>query len=123
MIFRQLDSNGDWTFGKGIANYAQNDGAIALNIRTSLLSWVGDCFFDLPAGIEWIRLLDTGQQNNLQIALQSLILKSYGVVSVESVSALFNINTRKLDVQYKVETIFSANFQSQVSILAGTVGV
>lgn len=122
MIFRQLDSNHDWTFGKGIANYAQNDQAIALDVQTSLLSWVGDCFFDLQFGIDWARLLDTGQQNNLQIALESLILKSYGVVSVTSVSANFNINTRGLGVNFDIDTIFSKSFQSQVSIIANTVG-
>lgn len=122
MIFRQLTSGGDWTFGKGKSNYAQNADAIALNIRTSLLSWVGDCFFNLPFGIDWTRLLDTGQQNNLQIALQTLILKSYGVVSVSSVSANFNPTTRALNVAYSVTTVYSQNYQAQVTILAGEVG-
>ena len=122
MIFRQLDSNGDWTFGKGRSNYAQNEDAVDVNIRTSLLSWNGDCFFDLKAGIDWTRLLDTGQQRNLQVALESLILKSYGVVGVSSAFATFNAVTRGLDVQYNVTTVFSQNFSSQVSILAGTVG-
>jgi hypothetical protein len=122
MIFRQLDVNHDWTFGKGIANYAQQDSAIALDVQTSLLSWVGDCFFDLQFGIAWARLLDTGQQANLQTALQSLILKSYGVVSVNSVSALFNPITRNLGVNFNIETIFSKSFQQQVSIVANTAG-
>lgn len=122
MIFRQLDSNGDWTFGKGKSNYAQNAEAVAVNIRTSLLSWVGDCFFDLKFGVDWTRLLDTGQQENLQIALQTIILQSYGVVGVTAVSAAFNQNTRNLDVQYNATTIFSQSFQQQVQILAGAVG-
>jgi len=122
MIFRQLDSTGDWTFGKGTANYVQNNDAVSLNIKTRLLAWVGDCFFDLQGGVDWTRLLDTGQQQNLQVALQSVILQSYGVVSVSEVSASFNADTRRLDVQYSVVTVFSTNFKSQVSILAGAVG-
>lgn len=122
MIFRQLDADHDWTFGKGIANYAQNDQAIALDVQTSLLSWVGDCFFDLQAGIDWSRLLDTGQQKNLQIALETNILQRYGVVNVSAASAFFNADTRKLNVSFNITTIFSQSFQSQVSIIANTVG-
>lgn len=122
MIFRQLDSNGDWTFGKGRSNYAKDAEAVAVNIRTTLLSWTGDCFFDLKFGVDWTRLLDTGQQKNLQVSLESVILKSYGVVSVQSVSSTFDAQSRKLDVQYVATTVFSQNFQSQVNILAGAVG-
>lgn len=119
MIFRQLDSSGDWTFGKGIANYAQNEAAINLNIQTALLCWVGDCFFALKFGIDWTRLLDTGQQKNLQLALQTLILGLYGVVGVDTVSAFFDPTTRKLSVKYAATTIFSQSFQSQVDVLVG----
>lgn len=120
MIFRQLDLNGDWTFGRGIANYTQNEQAINLNIRTTLLSWVGDCFFSLQYGIDWTRFLDTGQQKNLQIALQTAILGTYGVVGVSAVSAVFDPTSRRLSVVYVATTIFSKNFQAQVDILVGT---
>lgn len=123
MIFRQLDSNHDWTFGKGVACYAQNEDAINLNIQTTLLSWVGDCFFDLQIGINWLKLLNTGQQANLQSALQVALLNCYGVVAVQTASASFNQDTRNLDVQYSVTTIFNTNYQSQVSILSNTAGV
>lgn len=120
MIFRQITMDGDWTFGKGIANYAQNEQAINLNIKTALLSWVGDCFFDLQFGIDWVRLLDTGQDKNLQAALQTLILQLYGVVGVETVSANLDPATRRLSVSYTATTIFSQNFQNQLSLLVGT---
>lgn len=120
MIFRQVTASGDWTFGKGTSNYAQNEAAIDLNIQTAILSWVGDCFFDLQFGIDWTRFLDTGQQTNLQVALQTLILSLYGIVGVESVSAVFDPVTRRLTTRYSVTTIFSRSFQSQVDILVGT---
>ena len=119
MIFRQLDRNGDWVYGKGKANYARDEAAIDLNIKTALLSWTGDCFFALQFGIDWTRFLDTGQQKNLQIAMQTLILGLYGVVGVTSVSAAFDPVTRKLSVQYVVTTIFSRSFRSQIDILVG----
>lgn len=120
MIFRQITADGDWTFGAGLGNYASNEQAINLNIKTSLLSWVGDCFFALQFGVDWVRLLDTGQQANLQTALKTMILSLYGVVDVTEVIAFFDPMTRRLSVQYSVTTIFSQNYQSQVSVLVGT---
>lgn len=123
MIFRQLDSNHDWTFGKGLACYAQNEDAINLNIQTTVLSWVGDCFFDLTIGINWLQLLEIGQQSNLEQSLQALILSCYGVVGITQASAVFNQDTRKLDVQYNITTVYTQNYTSQVSIVSNTVGV
>lgn len=51
MIVRALDINGDWTFGQGKGNYLTNQAAIAQNVQTRLLSFLGDCFFDPTAGI------------------------------------------------------------------------
>ena len=39
--FRALDQNNDWTFGYGLANYQTDDAAIALDVKTALLEWVG----------------------------------------------------------------------------------
>lgn len=122
MIFRQLDANGDWTFGKGIANYAQNELALNLNISTTVKSWKGDCFFALQFGVDWKRFLDTGQQKNLQAGLQNAIAQCYGVVGVTAASAQFDPVTRKLSSQYKITTIFSPSYVRQISILTGNTG-
>lgn len=122
MIFRQLTPNGDWTFGKGVANYAQNQDAIALNILTSVKSWVGDCFFSLQFGINWKQLMNTGQQSNLNAALQNLLLRTYGVVSIVSSSVNFNPNTRLFSASYTVNTVYSQTVVDQVNILTGPFG-
>jgi hypothetical protein len=122
MTFRQLDVNGDWTFGKGTANYAVDEKAIDLNIRTTILSWKGDCFFDLQAGLNWRELLDTGQQDRLDIALHSLILQVEDVVGVDRASANFDPVTRELKVTYNVTTVFDRNYQSVLDTLSGDVG-
>ena len=85
MIFRNLDENHDWTFGSGKANYISNNAAIGLNIKTRILSWLGDCFFDEAAGIDWTnRLGSKDQRALLELDLRRIILQSFGVTGIIS---------------------------------------
>lgn len=120
MKIRNLDGSGDWSFGRGLASYATGNAAIALNIETRLKSWVGNCFFDTSMGIDWSNLMDKGKQQNLLAALRALILQSYGVVQLNSLTTNFNPTTRNLTVMYTIDTIFSSGFQRQVAAAAGT---
>lgn len=50
MSIRNLDENHDWTFGAGRSNYLNYNAEIGLNIKTRLLSFLGDCFLiQMPA--------------------------------------------------------------------------
>lgn len=120
MIFRTISTDGDWNFGKGINDYAQNEEAINLNIKTRLLSWVGDCFFALQDGIDWRSRLDTGQQRALVEEIKSNLLRAFGVVGINSVEAIFDGQTRVLRITYNIQTIFSPSFQETISQGAGT---
>ena len=121
MIFRSLSGTGDWRFGRGAADYAHDNQAIALNIQTRIKSWVGGCFFDQAMGIDWCNLLDKGQKELLLNNLRTLILTSYGVVKINSVVTIFDSRTRALTVSYNIDTIFSSSFQRQIAAAAGTV--
>lgn len=122
MIFRQLTASNDWTFGAGLANYATNQQAIALNIQTSVLMWKGDCFFSLPDWVNWKGLLNVGQQRNLDTALQTLLLRCNGVVSIVNASVIVNRTTRAFFATYTVNTVYSQQVTNQVQILSGQVG-
>lgn len=119
MIQRLVDGNHDWQFGRGISDYAFNEDAIALNIKTRLLSWVGDCFFAPEEGIDWKARLDVGQQRELEAELRLLIQKSYGVVGVNNVSLEFAPSIRRLTATYEVTTIFSTIFQQTITQAIG----
>ncbi len=121
MIFRQLTANGDWLFGKGRNDYAINDNAIGLNIKTRILSWIGDCFFALADGIDWRSRLDKGQKDALLEELKSNILNAFGVVGINSVEALFDGNTRTIHITYSIQTIFSPSFVATIDQSSGTV--
>jgi hypothetical protein len=115
MIIRGLNSSHDWEWGSGLANYLTNDAAIAENIDTRLLSWVGDCYFDLAAGIDWLNLLGSlGQEGTLDLNLRRVILQSYGVTGLVSLSVTLN-SARLFQAEYVINTIFSQNYQNTLT--------
>lgn len=107
MIVRALDGNGDWTFGKGRNDYKKNLHAITQNIQTRLSSFLGDCFFDLSAGIDWWDLLGSKNQIGLSLAVSTTILNTYGVTGILQLQVDLNHVTRVFSVKYRVQTIFS----------------
>lgn len=115
MKFRNLNSDGDWTFGRGAGCYASANQAIGLNIKTRIMSWVGDCFFDLAAGIDWInRLGSKNQRALLELDLRRIILQSEGVTGILSFDT--TLINRNFTANYSVQTIYSKSFQDTVTI-------
>jgi len=104
MIVRSLDVNHDWTFGAGKNNYRTNLNALAQNIQTRLLSFLGDCFFDLTAGINWVYYLGSrNKQDELQMVIADAILGTENVLRIEKLDLNIN-NQRKISLQYTVDT-------------------
>lgn len=122
MKHRAIDAAGDWTFGKGLSNYAMDEAAIELNIATRLRSWVGNCPFAMQDGIDWLSRLDVGQEAALLNDLRTLILQSQGVVGINTVSYNLDRQTRNFTVTYNIVTIYNQAFQAQVTQAAGAVG-
>ncbi|MGB2578150.1 hypothetical protein AAIR98_000914 [Elusimicrobium simillimum] len=104
MIHRSLDANGDWVFGKGRNSYTRSTEAIMLNIKTRLLSFRNDCFFDLDAGVDWWNLLGSKKKETLLFQIRSVIADSYGVSSIESFDSTFS-QDRTLSVTYSIKTV------------------
>lgn len=106
MKFRNLDADLDWTFGKGVYNYARQQEATKLNIRTRLLSWVNDCFFDMSAGIDWLnRLGDKQQRELLEQDIKRVITQSEDVIELVTFST--TLLGRQFSAEYTVRTIYS----------------
>lgn len=107
MRVRALDANGDWTYGKGLNDYVTQNRAVAQNIQTRLLSFLGDCFFDLGAGIDWFTFLGGKDQLSTNLAVSAVILNTTDVTGIRQLSIVLSPTTRKLTIQYKVQTTFS----------------
>lgn len=115
MIFRNLDSAGDWCFGKGLNDYTNQNKAIGLNIKTRLQSWVNDCFFALTAGIDWYnRLGSKNQKALLEQDLRRVILQSEGVTGILSFDTV--LVGRTFTANYSVQTQFSQSYQDSITV-------
>lgn len=102
MRVRALDEDHDWTFGRGRNNYLRNKAARMQNIDTRLYSFLGDCFFDLTAGIDWFGLLGAKNAIAIDYAIQTTLATTEGVQGLSRDSFNPNSVTRALDAQYSV---------------------
>lgn len=117
MIIRALDADGDIQFGKGVQSYLTGNDAIAENIKTRLLFVKNDCFFAMSSGIDWMRLLQQkGTQKEIELTCRAVILASYGVVKVNSLS--ISVTGRKLSITYNIDTIFSPGYAATVGVIS-----
>ena len=102
-------------------NYLSGQAAVALNIKTRLLCFLNNCPWDMSAGIDWITLLGkTNTQTQIQLAVRSVILKSFGVVRLNSLSVAF-IN-RKLTLNWNIDSQFTQNFIQKLEQIINPLG-
>lgn len=114
MTFRNLEAiSGDWTFGAGRNNYVSGNQEIALNIKTRVLSFLGDCFFATDEGIDWFNLLDYHYQDRLENAVQEVVVKTPGVTAINSIDILTTAD-RKIRIAYNIQTIYSRSYTDEI---------
>lgn len=104
---RAIDTSGDWLFGKGRNDYKRDNLAIVQNIGTRLNSFLGDCFFDMGAGIDWFNLLGSKELLTLELSISTVILNTADVTGLLQLSTELNPTTRVFSVSYRVSTTFS----------------
>lgn len=106
MKIRALDSLDDWTFGKGLQNYARGLDALKIDLKTRILSWRGDCFYAPGEGVDYVNLLDVGTKALLDQDIRRIILQTPGVVSIDEYDSVLNRETRELEIETKIRTIY-----------------
>lgn len=117
MIIRALDSNGDFTFGKGKENYLSGNSAIGLNVQTRILCFLRDCFFDQQMGIDWKRFMSVPTPpQEVNLSVRAIILQSYGVLKLNSFS-VSQPTPRSIIINDNLTTIFSTPYQQSVEVL------
>lgn len=115
MRVRALDGTGDWLYGKGQNDYKINRDAVAQNIQTRLSSFLGDCFFDTGAGIDWFGFLGGKDQLSLNLAVSATILNTTYVINLVQLSIDLNRVTRNLTIRYTASTVFGTITATLVS--------
>lgn len=106
MKVRALKDDNDWSFGRGRNDYVSDRKAVAQMVKTRLKSFLGDCFFDLGAGIDWFNLLGSKQEIELRLAISSTLLNTQGVLSIREISFTLGRQSRIFLVQYDLDTIY-----------------
>lgn len=115
MIFRNLDADGDWTFGRGKNDFLREQDAIGLNIKTRIMSWLNDCFFAMNEGIDWAtRIGSKNQKDLLDADLKRVILSSENVTGLLSFES--SVLNRKYTADFSVETVFSKSYTDKITI-------
>lgn len=114
MTFRNLDVNHDWTFGSGRNNYVSENQEIALNLKTRILSFLGDCFFATNEGIDWFNLLDYRYQDRLENAVQEVVINTPGVTGINSIDVVIGAN-RQIRIMYDIQTIYSSSYTDEIT--------
>lgn len=104
MRIRGTDDFGDWKFGKGKQSYDVGSMAIMTNIKTRLLSFLNDCFYDMDAGIDWWNLLGGKNKKALLLTVDNTILSSYGVQKLISSSLTIDQN-RAAHITYQIKIL------------------
>lgn len=119
-IVRAIDSSGDWLFGKSLNDYVSKNAAVQQDIKTRILEFLGNCFFNTVAGIDWFNLLGSKNELALSLAISAVILNTENVTSILQLRISLNA-ARALFVSYQVQTTYSVTGSSFQYDLIGAV--
>ncbi len=114
-------TTGAWLFGKGRNDYMVGRRAVEQNIYTRLGSFLGDCFFDQKAGLDWFNLLGAKDQVMLTLSVKSVILNTLYVTGLRQLSQSVEPTTRRYTATFRVQTAYSTS-SGTFSLDPGAVG-
>lgn len=107
MRVRSINSENDWTFGKGRANYLTGSSGIAQNVKTRLRSFRNDWFLDMGAGIDWLTLLgNPGTERRILRAVERAILQTEGVVRLTKLQIVGRDSNRGVRIEARYFDVF-----------------
>lgn len=108
LIYRKLDENGDYVFGKGPGNFhIDSPEAVAQAVKTRLALSEGEWFLDVNHGTPYnSQILGAGKVATYDLAIQTVILNTNGVKSIVAYSSGVDPNTRGAFVNCVIDTIY-----------------
>jgi hypothetical protein len=108
MIYRKLDSSGDYTFGRQNGNfYKDQPEAVGQAVRTRLGLILGEWFLDTAIGTPYnSQILGAGKVATYDRAIQEVILGTPGVRRITEYSSGVDPTTRKATVDCTIDTIY-----------------
>lgn len=116
---RTLSPTKDWTYGNNLSGYLQGNNAIAQQISCRLQQFLGECFWDTQAGIDWFGWLGGKNAAGLNLAISTVILNTTGVLAIESMDFTADPLTRTFSINWRVTTVFSRYFPGTSTLNVG----
>jgi hypothetical protein len=109
MIYRKLDDNGDYVFGKGKGAFLKDSPeAVAQAVKTRLGLFEGEWFLNIAAGTPYYtQILGKGKMTKYDAAIKAVILGTQGVRFIISYASTVNRDSRKLSINCTLQTIYS----------------
>lgn len=115
MSFRGIDGANDWFFGQGVQSYFTKNDEIAANIKTTLQTFLQECFFDPNFGVPWFGVLGQKNPQLLLVALRTAIAGVTGVTGINDVE--YNLTAERVaQVRYNINTIYTTQLIGQVNL-------
>ena len=110
MRYRKLDSNGDYTFGKGNGDFFVNTPeAVAQAVKTRLGLIEGEWFLDNTIGTPYnSKILGAGHVATYDMAIKDVIINTQGVITITEYSSNFDPTIRKAQVNATITTLYGA---------------
>lgn len=107
MKYRALDANGDYTFGRSMAEFLNNSpAAVAQAVLTRLMLAQGEWFLDTTDGTPYsTQILGTHTQPLYDQAIQERILDTPGVQSIDDYASTLD-QQRNLRVAALITTVY-----------------
>lgn len=107
MSVSRLDSDGDWTFGQGVAGYISGSDEIKQNVVTRIKSFKNDWFLDTDAEIDWFNLLSNrNTEESTKAQLSKTVLDTIGVNTLDSLFFQIDRQERKAIIQLSYTDIY-----------------
>jgi hypothetical protein len=104
-------------FGKGKQSYLKDLRALQANLKTRLMSFSNDCFFDTQSGIDWFNLIGSKDQDELLSSIRKIILETDGVTKINSLETYRDSSTRSFRIEYNIDTIYSTGVSAVQGII------
>lgn len=119
MIYRRLDNNNDYSFGRSKQDFVSSSDAVAQAIKTRLLLLYGEWWEDQGSGTPLFQniLGVSGTQENLEavdLVVQEVIINTDNVTEISDFTS--DYSNRVYSVSCTVNTIFSTSTTIEVSL-------
>jgi len=117
MKVSKITADGDWSFGKGRANYATNTDAVRQNVVTRIRSFTNDWYADINHGINWFGLLGSkSNEQSILRAIEKIVLETPGVSTITVLRILGVDKNRPATIELNFTTLFQQSVALQETV-------